>query len=250
MRAKNPYYGQRQKAYEAIGAAHVLTAAGVPTLFNMVLHQGNLSNALNLIDALQSVFPGVVVNPYPEQTAFFNRPGAFTGDELFEFEELVDKFIEWHMAPRGDAPNIAKRLHYWLALKAACLAMRNTPQRWANTIAGDDFWRCFRQPGAELYLKVGVGSDPRGDGMPGGHLGCTWNKETVTLPKFQVWDMPAHDISSYMLGGNIELSKKAPNPCGGCGFPRLLFNFVSTELGLSPKLLGPYFELRREFVGF
>lgn len=63
--------------------------------------------------------------------------------------------------------------------------------------------------------------------------------------------MNAKDISHHILREKTESEvKNKDNPCPGCIMPRLMFDGISTELGLNEKLLPAYFKLRKEYFGF
>jgi hypothetical protein len=46
------------------------------------------------------------------------------------------------------------------------------------------------------------------------------------------------------------MGQKAPCPCPGCIMPRLMFDGISIELGLNPKLRPQYLKLRKKYFDF
>jgi hypothetical protein len=62
--------------------------------------------------------------------------------------------------------------------------------------------------------------------------------------------MNADDVAAYMMQGAHSLAARSVNPCPGCAFPRLLFDAISTELGMADELVPPYLALRQHHAGY
>ena len=242
-----PLRGQSQKFVEGIFAAKFMrehNAEGA-ILFNMVLHHGNLRHAREIMHALAHYLPGVLVNPYPAQDSFLGGNGLlFAPEDLVLFGELIDFFIAETVAGN---PTLTKRLQYWLVMKA--ILEECDPAEASQFLSGHGTWQCYRHElvaGAGMYLQIGKRNPihTATDVEPGGHAGCYWQNETVTMLK-QI--SSAVQVASHVICGQSE---KVSGPCPGCSMPRLWFNSVTTELGLNPRLVPRYLDLRLQYVGF
>lgn len=242
----SPAHGQRQKSVEAIFVAQRMKDADKPhTGFNLVVHPGNIEQAEELITALEDCFPGSHIFPYPVQTGYRAAPGVW-GDTV-PLEVFVDRMVAAHF----DQPlPVTKRLHYWLMLKAVCLVYRGEPKILRDMACGAGFWRCYRQPGTIRYLQIGKGAALASPGYGGGFPGCFWNTGTVSLEKRQIWDMDMPEVAAYLFRGAWTLASGKSKACLGCGFPRLLFDVVSSEMGMNPDLVDTYLQLRRSYAGY
>ncbi|MBX0326670.1 hypothetical protein K2Z83_03100 [Oscillochloris sp. ZM17-4] len=239
-------HGQRQKAIEAIYTARLLAGKAQPAvLFNLVIHSANVNRVVSIVTALAESFPGCRINPFPSQTAFMYQPGDM-GD-LASFERIVD----WMIAAHHDQTlPVTRRLHYWLALKAACQVNRSNPSMLADAVGGAPFWQCYKSFGANRYLQIGKSSGTHHKTIGGGHLGCFWNDETITRSDVQVWDMTSREVTDFLREGATALAANSSKACPGCAFPRLLFDVLSTEAGLANDLIPAYLKLRQSHVGY
>jgi hypothetical protein len=239
-------HGQRQKAIEALGAARVLSEAGVPEIsFNLVVHPGNLDQVERIVEALRESFPEGSVFPYPLQTAFLREPG--TALDPRGMERLVDRIIAAHT---GDSLAIIPRLQYWLALKAVYRVYGPETGDVAHGIGGSRFWSCQEPALTNRYLQVGGSTTPRNAKIGGGYLGCAWKREAAKRSSVQVWEMTERDVAEIVYAPAHASRSKHPSPCLGCAFPRLLFDVVNTELGLNEALVPAYLELRKLCAGY
>lgn len=239
-------FGQRQKVFEAIYAAGLLKERQKPdTGFNLVVHPGNIDRVEEIIVALGEAFPGFHIFPYPAQTGFMDGTGIFNNLEVVE--GFIDRMIKAHF---GEPLPITRRLQYWLMLKAACLVHHDNSKAAADMIGGRGLWKCYREPGVIRYLQIGKGALPTGCMVGGGYLGCFWNQGTVTADDQQVWDMDVWAVVDYIAKGAGRLAAQSSKPCPGCGFPRLLFDVVSSEMGLNDNLLPAYLALRKDYAGY
>jgi hypothetical protein len=64
-----------------------------------------------------------------------------------------------------------------------------------------------------------------------------------------------HQLSTRELGelkmhGVAKLAAKSNSPCKGCNMPRLMFNIVSTELGMDEQIVTAYLALRNQYFGY
>ncbi len=231
-------HGQEHKFYEAVWALkYAIEHEGTgkaypPILFNMVLHQGNIEHALEIIEALQQLSKTVIINPYVAQTSFQKKPAPFGPTHLGVYVHLVNHFIA---QARDGHRQYTRRLHYWLSHRAilqAWVAGTLTWQQAAAMIAGYGSWHCGRSnnPG---YLQVGRGNPdvvrfgemPKEN--PGGYMGSFWNSRTVTdVTPIQ---SPEH-VHRYLRGRRHQLMLEAgPGGCDGCAMPRLEFTFPAME---------------------
>jgi len=242
-------FGQQRKAYEAIYVAKL--ARRYPKfpqlLFNLVVHEGNIDSIEEIISTLRDEFPGVIVNPYPAQSAFSHSPPVFNEDHLRALEQFINRRINEHIEHKA---GIVPRLHYWLLLKAIFETHPGNPQEILRQISGYDTWRCYETPGADRYVQIGA-SPQEHDGRKtaGGHLNCFWNSETIA-DSGQVWDSKPEYIASYLAYGMQRLASQALTPCPGCLMPRLTFDEISLELGMNESLIPNYLDLRNQTAGF
>lgn len=248
---KTPFlYGQKRKTYEAAYVAILsnLYPKFPRVLFNLVIHPGNIGSIEEIIGSLGRNFPTSIMNPYPVQSAFFQGESTFTPNHLSAMERCVDARISEHLS--GHNP-LVPRLHYWLMLKAACITYADDPAQISRCLSGYDTWKCYEHVGAGRYLQSGASleivTQPR---IAGGHLGCYWNPATITSRETQTWDMEPTAVSAFLTSGMLEIARRSPSPCGGCNFPRLNFDMISTELGMEESLIPAYLELRKQYVGF
>lgn len=236
-------FGQKRKALEA---AYVATLAKtVPNfpqiMFNLVIHPGNIGRIDEIMSALQTTFPGVQINPFPAQHGFNKSDTGF----LPEHFPLLERFIDQRIND-GD-----RRVHYWLMLKSICVFFAHDPSQALKTLTGYDSWKCYRSRGANRYIQRGASSEIYSDQrIPGGHLACYWNSNTVTLEGTKVWDMDPGEISAYIARGMIGIAGSKAEPCPGCNFPRLNFDMISLENGMNPQLIPVYLDLRRNRLGY
>ncbi|MFC1826900.1 hypothetical protein ACFLZQ_03095 [Thermodesulfobacteriota bacterium] len=239
-------HGQKQKAVEALYIAVRLKNNPTPhTGFNLVVHPGNIKQIEDIITALADNFPGFHIFPYPAQTGYLNTSGTFNDSDVLE--SFVDRMIAAHF---NDILPITPRLQYWLILKAVFRVYNGNVQAIADMIGGRGLWHCYRNSGAIRYLQIGKGASPTNNIIGGGHLGCYWNMATITNEDKQVWDMDVPQIADYIFIGANMLARESQSPCSGCGFPRLLFDVVSTETGLNELLIQDYLILRKQHAGY
>jgi len=145
---------------------------------------------------------------------------------------------------------LVPRLPYWLALKSAFTTSRDMDEA-ARYLMGYGVWTCYRQPGAGRYLQAGSAEVARQATFAGGgHPGCFWNNRTVTDHTRQLWDMSPADVAEHLLRGKTTLARQADPACPGCIMPRLMFDGISVELGLNPRLVPEYLRLRQAYLGF
>lgn len=259
------WYGQRQKAYEAIYTAKLAQQKEgfPPLLFNMVLHPGNLPHANAIIAALTQHFPGVLVNPFPAQTAFYDRdqPGferTFQPEHAGLLRDIVNQMVEIQTQAATSRESIyplVPRLHYWLMLQAVFdWAGDEQPEKALRMIEGEGLWLCYRDAAAGRYQQISKGGPGKVRGSvsehPGGCLGCFWRTETVTKEDKQVWDMEPGEVKDYVMRGKVALALVAKEPCKGCVFPRLTYDMMATESGMHGDILPFYLRRREQAFGF
>lgn len=255
-------HGQRHKAFEAVYSAKLVADLGLPTtvLFNMVIHPGNVNHVPDMVTTAGSLYPKSVTNPYHAQGSMNHEPGTFPAESLHKFRWLNDWLISQTVAGH---PNINKRLHYYLFMKAIFERWLSEPATLVDWVTGHHAWQCFRNPGAARYVQLGGSPKPwstldlvqiagasngnQGKRHPGGHLGCFWNEETVTMDS-QLED--PETVAWYIMQGAVELAAKAARPCPGCIMPRLIFDVVSLELGMHEELKPTYLALRSMYAGY
>ncbi|MSP14065.1 MAG: radical SAM protein [Chloroflexi bacterium] len=249
------YYGQRQKAYEAVFLAKRITQEKLNKpkfLFNLVIHQGNISNVESIIRCLADIFPNCRVNPFPAQAAFIYESGSFDKHSIDLFGRFIDEMINAHISESTNLPNqnITKRIHYWLILKAAFEVYKSSPLILSDVLSGNGIWRCYATPGANRYVQIGKSSKYVDKQVAGGHLGCFWNSQTVTYDDEQVWNMSGEGIGEYIAISHNRISSQSTNKCPGCAFPRLMFDIVTSELGIAKDIIPIYLLLRQKYVGY
>ncbi len=242
-------FGQKRKAIEAVHAAKLAQEThGFPqVLFNLVVHPGNIERIEETIDTLRNEFPGVRVNPYPAQSSFQHKPAIFGQEHL----SVLDRFIDRRIAEHVDGhEGIVPRLPYWLMLKAATIQDED-PEVVLQRLSGNGTWRCFNQPGADRYVQIGASPHVHTDlKIAGGYLNCFWNTDTIFDGDRKLWSgVSSSDVVLYM--SEVEaIAQRVENPCPGCLMPRLVFDMVSTELGMDGTLVDDYVALRKQTAGF
>ncbi len=263
---EEPLHGQRQKAIEGIHAGVLMREQGWTSklLFNMTIHPGNVSIFVDMHRELAELFPGCLANPYHVQGGHANEETVFPTSSLSDFEQLNNWLIEQTLAGN---PNISKRLHYYLFMRAIFDTLREDPEAVAKWIFGYESWTCFRGEGASRYSQFGAsplawpGTEPlvqigkdtlriQGNKQyPGGHRGCFWNKTTVTEPE-QIGTNG--DLMGYLTKGIFQLANSANenNKCQGCIMPRLIFDLLCLMSGMNQRLIPNFIALRRQYVGF
>lgn len=256
------YHGQRHKALEAVQVARIITEKGLPTmlLFNMVIHGGNVDHFNEMVETLGELYPKSMGNPYMAQGSMNHQRPAYTLGEIKKFRLLNDWLIAQTLAGH---PNINRRLHYYLFMKAIFETWSDQPEILADWIFGYEAWKCYKNPGATRYVQLGGSSKPWSDlGLvqigsaseakrkihPGGHLSCFWNGVTVTQDN-QLGTDPAA-VADYILGGAGKLAAASKKPCPGCIMPRLIFDFLGLQDGMNDLLKKEYLVLRRTYTGF
>ena len=243
-------FGQKRKAIEAVYVARLsqIHSNFPQILLNLVIHSGNISRCEEIMAALRSHFPRVLINPYPAQSAFYKGEPDFSPDRFLRLERFIDNRITDHFhKPAGHVP----RLHYWLMLKSIFTTFRDRPETAIRALAGYDSWKCYRAPGANRYIQIGASPEAHsGQKIAGGHLACFWNSETVTLKETKVWDMNPPEIADFITQGMLEIANSHSDPCPGCNFPRLNFDMMSLEIGMDPRLVPNYLRLRQNYLGF
>lgn len=253
--------GQRRKAHEAVYTAKLAqqTKDFPPLMFNMVVHRDNLAQIDDIIDALVESFPGVLINPLPAQSAFSGEAPALGPEHADRFRDFIDRVITAQstaLRPEGPDHPFVPRLHYWLMLRSVFDLTGDDKAKAAEMLTGQDLWTCYRESPAGFYVQVGLGPEGEvrssAEEHPGGHLGCFWNRKTVTLGMPKVWspDMTPQTIAGYVEQGKPALGAAAENPCAGCAFPRLVGHLISTEMGMDPRLLPHYLARRKQTLGF
>jgi len=246
----NPLYGQRKKAFESLYVAKISKSlkSFPKILFNIVIHPGNLPHIFKFISALRQRFPNIIINPYPAQSSFCYESPVWKTRHLLPLEKVVDYMIQNQTNSREK--NFVSRLHYWLVLKSVFLTKMSNKDR-TKLLSGWGIWSCYKNSGAGRYLQAGSSNIIKKEVFRvGGHPGCFWNRQTVTEASKQLWTMDKKQVVRYLINSKITLPKTAPKPCPGCIMPRLMFDGISTELGLSSKLIPAYLKLRKEHYGF
>lgn len=250
-----PSRGQDRKALEGIWVAKYAENMPdfPPVLFNTVIHERNVHEAIEMIEAMERHLPNAIINPYIGQSSMYNGAPLFGKEHLEPARKVIHHAIQATLAGR----RIPKRLPFYFALEAVFRRYEGQPEKISRALAGYDIWQCYRE-NACWYLQFGRNEQPimqiqglKGrsavpDYVPGGHLGCTWNPFTVT-ESGQIFD--AQQVRRFLRGGMSRLAAMAKvRKCLGCDMPRLLFHAISIELGLDPELLDAYYGVRSEFA--
>jgi len=249
----NPLYGQRKKAYESMYVAKLAKQDKrfPKILFNMVVHPGNLDSIQQMLDVFIAEYPDVIVNPYPAQSSFDYSGSLWQEDHLAGLEEFIDNMIQIQVK-QADQPNknFVPRLPYWLALKSIFISLKDSQQR-QSFLSGNQTWQCYRTPGAGRYLQASSANRKLVENeRVGAHLGCFWNRQTVTLADTHLWQMSAEEVAGYLIHQKPKLPAKSAKPCPGCIMPRLMFDGPTVELGLAPELIDAYLHLRQKYLLF
>lgn len=249
----NPLYGQRKKAYESIYVAQLLRQQPerCALLFNIVVHPGNLHFVDDLMCILHERFPQAWLNPYPAQASFSLGQIEWEPADVPRLGAFIESMVERQISEAANGRHtLVPRLPYWLALRSACLASHDLDEA-ARYLMGYGVWTCYRQPGAGRYLQAGSARVARQAAFSGGgHPGCFWNNHTITDPTRQLWEMTPGEVADHLLQGKTALAAQANPACPGCIMPRLMFDGISVELGLNPRLVPAYLRLREAHLGF
>ncbi len=243
--------GQRRKALEAVYTLRLSEQYDEfpRILSNLVVHEGNIDFVEDIIDGLRRNFPKSTVNSFPAQSSFSHEKPVFSARHLGALQNFVDRRIEEHYS---QIDNVVPRLHYYLMLKAAFENSQENPEVVLGGMSGYNIWKCYETSGAGRYLQIGASSQVYSGekSVAGGHLACFWNSGTTTLHDRQVWSMEPAEIAGYLANGMSEISRNIETPCPGCIMPRLNFDMLSLEMGMSKKLVPAYLDLRKQHVGF
>jgi hypothetical protein len=251
------YSGQRQKVYEALYAARLrqrYPREFPPLLFNIAVHSGNAIHIVEIMDRLSHAAPEVILNPFPVQSAFLMEQSARMPEEDLEcVEELVDLLIaQHHTIANGLQPRwpIPPRIHFPLLLKAAFDTHRVSPNQLSDCLNGWKFWRCYTSLAAGRYVQLGSSGLPSADGAyAGGYLSCFWNK-SVTDPTGPVWEKSWLEVGTYLRKDKQRAAARNHLRCPGCAFPRLMFDCISTEMGMGDDLRESYLSLRKSNLNY
>lgn len=254
-RTISPHHGQRQKAYEGLYAAKLMRQMNVSMkiLFNVVIHPGNIGHLDDLLATLTECVPGSFANPYPAQS-FDNETSCWTLESLPALRAHIRRFIEGTLA---GTPGITRRLAYYIALESACRRWSSAQERLAAFMSGIGAWDFTLRSGAYRYAQIGKNMDivelPFGNlPFPGGHLGCFWNP---AIGLRQHINGNTEEIGETLVTGMVkrgeELRKgKLVYVQTSNIMPRLMFDVLSTELGLPRTLVPVYIRTREEYCGF
>lgn len=236
----NPLQGQEKKAVEAIYALKLLSEK-IPITLNCVIHPGNISQVKTLAETFNKVFPLSFFNPFPFQSTFDSSYTLLSLDYLTELENLVDYFLDRTLKL---SPGLSKRVHYWIFLKSV-LKTHYSIQTKSYLLTGGG-WSCFKDVNLG-YVQLGGGV--KVTDSPGGKLGCYWNKGTISE---DIKISSPQDIFDHLVYNRKTLSESVPidSKCGGCIMPRLMFSGMSTEIGMHPKIVSGYLNLRKLHLGF
>jgi hypothetical protein len=255
-------YGQKKKAIAGFYVARRLsempsTVTIPPVLFNCVLSHRNIHTITEIAYRVERSFNRAILNPYPGQ-------GSFNYESVepnIQYLKALRRFVNDAIVKTLEGGRFVKRLHYWLILKAAFNHYGDNWPELARAMHGYGLWTCYREPMAGFYVQparseqlrspiIPVGRVVRPenvDSAPGGYLGCTWNANTVTEDgQISTPEL----VADHILGHMTLLAAMSRNPCEGCLMPRLMFNYVSSMLGLNPALRHETNMLRKEAVGF
>ena len=254
-------YGQKKKTLAGFYVARYMSelpgGIPVPLLFNSVIGPGNILALPEITHLVEHTFKGSVLNPYPTQGSFNYESVEANQQYLQSLGHFVDSAIQKTL--KGG--RFVKRLHYWLILKAVFNRYQGDWPALARAMHGYGVWTCYEEAMAGFYVQparsevtqaplIPVGKVVRREnvnGVPGGHLGCTWNTQTVT--QLEQIHSP-EQVAAHILGGMTLQATQSAARCEGCFMPRLMFNFVSSFLGLDPGLRHEVIMLRKQHVGF
>jgi organic radical activating enzyme len=240
--------GAEKKAYEAMYAAKLAREKGIRVMFNIVVHPGNLDGIYEMMDALDESFQGIQKNPYLAQSSFYRGNAVFDASDVEKLGAFINYMLEEQMGQIGNSDKrFVPRAHYWFLQKAVYETLNG--EELLRALSGYDVWRCYNTGRAGSYIQIGDSSKPNTNKIPGGHLGCFWNDETITVHEKQVWVMEQSAIDNYITGLSA-IKDLIPNPCPGCIMPRLMGNLPSMETGMDQKFRNKYLEIRRKEAGF
>lgn len=245
----HPTHGQRQKVFESAYVAQIAKEIEdfPKVLFNLVIHSGNINQAVEIIISLTEAFPGVLVNPYFEQTAFLGKQSDLSG-KLDKLNSLVDWSIDEQLSD-DKITNLVPRLYWWLMIKAAIETYSGDPLKIADAVGGK-IWKCYQKPGAGRYFQIGTSIIPYTDTqIPGLRPNCFWNDQTIADNR-RAYEMEPPVIADYILYQSGEIANTSTLPCQGCTFPRLNFDIMSTEIGMNEEIKPSYLKLRKQHMGF
>ncbi len=245
-------HGQRQKAFEGLYAAKLIQKLGLPIkiLFNVVIHPGNIKKLGEILSAISEAVPESLANPYPAQS-FGCSPPCWTEESLPALFNHISNFTAETIAEK---PGITKRLHYYILLEAAFQKWwSGNPKRLCEFISGINAWDMTLRPGAYRYAQIGKNSriqncNPDSLPAPGGHLGCFWNPVLGLDQK--VSDCSVEENAELLLTGMVKKGKQVGKVQKTNIMPRLMFDMVSTELGIPEELVSTYLLLRESYTGF
>jgi len=246
----SPLHGQRQKAYEGFFTARLMQQMNVPVtiMFNVVIHPGNVNNLDNILTTITECIPGSLANPYPAQ-AFGSDPVCWTSESLPALHSHIINFIEGTLQGRV---GITRRLHYYMALESAFRKWQHNVTRLCEFLSGIEAWDSTARPGAYRYAQIGknmkiLGLDADKLPVPGGHLGCFWNPSLGFSEHID--DLTVEQVAETMLTGMVKHGRELLTRKSNI-MPRLMFDVVSTELGLPSELIPEYLNTRLEYAGF
>lgn len=248
-------FGQKRKALEAIYAANFFYENGIEkdVLFNMVIHKGNLGSLFELIDALKTEFPNVLINPFPAQEAFYGGETSFENNDIDIWSELIERMIQAHL--KGESW-ISKKIHFWIFLKAGLELFREKPEKFFAFISGYESWQCYSENiGAGRFVQVGGSPElieGDGDVVAGNHLNCFWNGETIFNRSGQVFDLTPNQVNEHIRSDMRQaFLQNQEGACSGCNFPRLnALDELVMIAGMNPEVLEKYKEIRKHYLNY
>lgn len=251
------HHGQRQKAFEGLYTAKLMKEMGVSMKipFNVVIHPGNIGHINEILTTLTQCVPDSLANPFPAQSFEGESPG-WTIDSLSALRTHVKQFINGTLNGRL---GVTRRLAYYIALEAAFRKWeKKEPKRLAMFMSGIGAWDFTLRPGAYRYPQIGKNQDvcdlPFDElPHPGGHIGCFWNP---VLGFSTHVNGNTEELAETILTGMVKRGKELRQAKGLAYvqtsniMPRLMFDMVSTELGLPFELVPMYLEARAGYCGF